>query len=98
MKRTKLSFYFIFIAVFTFLVVFLLIIQKSYVNLLKPINVVKTSDITPLNSNVDWDIISEIEKRPETPIDANLEFVNVSDLTSGDSTPAAVSITPTKSP
>jgi hypothetical protein len=61
-------------------------------------NVVKSSNLTPLNSNVDWDIISEIEKRPETPVDANLEIINDSDVTSGDSTPAVVSITPQPSP
>ena len=76
MKRTKISFYFIFISIFSFFIVFLLIIQKSYVGIIKPLNQVKETNLTPINPKIDLDVISEIEKRSEAPIGANLEIIN----------------------
>lgn len=64
MKKTKLSTYFIFISFFTLITVLVTIIQKSYSNLIEPINRVSTSSYEQItNSKLDLDIIDEIAKR-----------------------------------
>ncbi|MPM61624.1 hypothetical protein SDC9_108484 [bioreactor metagenome] len=64
MKKTKLSSYFIFISFFTLVTILVTIIQKSYSNLIDPINKVSTSSYEKIkNSQLDLDIIDEISKR-----------------------------------
>lgn len=64
MKKIKLSSYFIFISFFTLVTILVTIIQKSYSNLIDPINKVNTSSYEKIkNSELDLDIIDEISKR-----------------------------------
>ena len=64
MKKIKLSSYFIFISLFTLVTILVTIIQKSYSNLIDPINQVSTSSYEKIkNSELDLDIIDEISKR-----------------------------------
>ena len=64
MNKSKISFYFIFIAFFTFLSVFTTIIQVSYSNLINPVKQVEADKyLDPLNPVLDSEIIQEIEKR-----------------------------------
>ncbi len=56
MNKTKISFYFIFISVFTFLAIFLTIVQASYNNLINPTKQVETEKyLEPLNPALDSD-------------------------------------------
>lgn len=65
MKRTKLSTYFVFIAFFTLVTILVTIIQKSYTNLIDPINKVSDPSFDKvINPELDLDIIEEIEKKP----------------------------------
>lgn len=64
MKKSKITLYFIFISFFTFLAIFLTIVQASYNNLVNPIKQVESDKyLEPLNPILDSEIISEIEKR-----------------------------------
>ena len=64
MNKSKISSYFIFIAFFTFISIFLTIIQTSYNNLMNPIKQVEENKLLePLNPVLDSEIIQEIEKR-----------------------------------
>jgi len=66
MKKTKISFYFLFIAFFTFITIFIVIVQKSYNNLMGPIKEVQKSNLlNPINPNLDTSIIQQVESRPE---------------------------------
>lgn len=76
MKKTKLSGYFVFIAFFTLITILVTIIQKSYSNLIDPINQVSNiSSNKIINSQLDLDIIEEIDKKPlnfdETSLSSN---------------------------
>lgn len=65
MKKTKLSSYFVFIAFFTLITILVAIIQKSYANLIDPINkVANISDSKIIDPQLDLDIIEDIEKKP----------------------------------
>jgi hypothetical protein len=64
MKKTKLSTYFLFISIFTFLAVFFFIVQNSYDSLMKPINQVQTSDlIKPVDPHLDTSVLDQITSR-----------------------------------
>lgn len=64
MKKIKLSSYFIFISFFTLVTILVTIIQKSYSNLIDPINKVNTTSYEKIkNLELDLDIIDEISKR-----------------------------------
>ena len=64
MKKTKLSTYAIFISLITFLAIFFFVVQKSYNNLLKPINDTKASNLLkPIDPNLDTSVLDEIENR-----------------------------------
>jgi len=66
MKKSKLSFYFVFIAFFTFVSIFFVIVQTSYSNLLGPIKKVQESTlIKPINPKLDTDILDQIQNRPD---------------------------------
>lgn len=65
MKKTKLSAYFVFIAFFTLITILVTIIQKSYSNLIDPINKVANISYNKIiNPQLDLDIIQDIEKKP----------------------------------
>jgi len=65
MKKTKISAYFVFISFFTFISILVVIIQKSYSNLIGPIKKVQTASYDKtINPQLDLEIIDEIEKRP----------------------------------
>lgn len=75
MTKNKLSKYFIFISILSFLTVFSAIIQKSYFNLVNPIKKVESNTLlTPINPDLDVDIIQEIKKRPENIETESLNF------------------------
>jgi hypothetical protein len=75
MKKTKLSFYFIFISIFTAIAFFVTIVQSSYNTLIKPMNQVKDNKISPIDSNLDFSVIDEIEKREDYPEDIPIIIV-----------------------
>lgn len=65
MKKTKLSSYFVFIAFFTLITILVTIIQKSYANLIDPINKVANISYNKIiDPKLDLDIIEDIEKKP----------------------------------
>jgi len=65
MKKTKLSTYFVFISFFTLITILVTIIQKSYTNLIDPINKVANISYNKIiNPQLDLDIIQDIEKKP----------------------------------
>ncbi len=75
MNKKKLSVYFIFISIFSFLTIFSSIVQKSYFNLVNPVKEVDSNKLlTPINPNLDLDIIEEIEKRPENIESNSINF------------------------
>ncbi len=83
MKKTKLSFYFIFIAFSSFIAIFLAIVQKSYTNLMSPIKEVESNKLlTPINPDLNVDIIKDIESRPEHIDTGGLNFIISSPNTS----------------
>lgn len=66
MNKKKLSIYFIFISVFSFLTIFTSILQKSYFNLVNPSKEVESNKLLkPIDPGLDLDIIKDIEARPE---------------------------------
>jgi len=70
MNKHKLSIYFIFISIFSFLTIFISIVQKSYFNLVNPVKEVESNKLlTPIDPNLNLDVIKDIEKRPE-----NIEY------------------------
>lgn len=75
MNKKKLSIYFIFISIFSFLTIFTSIAQKSYFNLVNPVKEVDSNKLlTPINPNLDLDIIKDIEKRPENIENSSINF------------------------
>lgn len=97
MNKSKISFYFIFIAIFTFFAIFLTIVQASYNNLINPSKEVEANKyLEPLNPVLDSEIIQEIEKR-QAPKDSDDVTINSIDTKSDESiiaNPIDVSITP----
>ena len=64
MKKLNLSRYFLFIVIFTFIAIFFYVVQKSYDNLMKPINQVSQSSIhKPIDPNLDISILDQIQNR-----------------------------------
>jgi len=83
MNKSKISFYFVFIAFFTFLSIFLTIVQASYSNLTKPSKQVEADKyLEPLNPVLDSEIIQDIEKRQN--LSENDEVIINSNLGSED--------------
>ena len=75
MTKNKLSVYFIFIAIFSFLTIFSSIIQKSYFNLVNPLREVESNKLLkPIDPGLDLDVIKEIESRPENTDTEPLNF------------------------
>lgn len=81
MKRTKLSFYLIFISVFTFLTLLVSIVQKSYSNLTKPLNkTVDSSLLKSIDPKLDMDTIKAIEDRESVSIDTVFKVINLEEV------------------
>lgn len=76
MKKTKLSGYFVFISVFTFFAIFIVVVQQSYSNLMKPIKSVESNILLrPINPELDTGILEEIESRREYIETGNMNIV-----------------------
>lgn len=66
MQKNKLSQYFVFISVCTFLAIFFYVVQQSYNNLIRSTLEVQNSPlIRSVSPNLDTDVLDEIEKRQE---------------------------------
>lgn len=75
MKKNKLPIYFIFIAIFSFLTIFTTIVQKSYFNLINPVKEVESNKLlTPIDPNLDIQVIEKIKNRPENVDNSNINF------------------------
>ena len=70
MKKNKIIGYFLFISIFSFLTIFIYLVQKSYSNLMGPITQTKTNNLTkPIDPNLDVETINLIEQRKEYSLD-----------------------------
>jgi Mg/Co/Ni transporter MgtE len=68
MKKNKLSRYFLIVTLLTFFTIFVLLVQKSYENLIKAQNEAKKSSlIKPIDPNLKIEVLDEIEKHQEFP-------------------------------
>lgn len=68
MTKKRFSTYFLFIAIITLCTIFVLVVQKSYENLIGPIEQAQGSNlIKPINPNLDTNTLDQIEKREELP-------------------------------
>lgn len=66
MNNKKTPSYLVFISIFTLVTVLIMIAHKSYDNLVRPTEVVMTSEnVKPLNTTIDLSVLEEIEKREE---------------------------------
>ena len=75
MNKNKLSSYFAFIAILSFLTFFISIVQKSYFNLIDPIKKVETNKLlTPINPQLNLEVITNIEARPESIDTGSINF------------------------
>lgn len=75
MKKNKLSIYFIFISILSFLTIFSAIIQKSYFNLVNPVKEVATNKLlTPIDPNINFEIFDSIKARPENIDNGSINF------------------------
>jgi len=65
-KKNKFSQYFITISVFTFIAIFILLVQSSYNNLMQPQTEALNSSLTKsLDLNLDVDLLKTIESKIE---------------------------------
>lgn len=68
MEKNKIVSYLLIISVCTFGALFFYIVQRSYDNLMKPINEAKQSiNIKPLDPTLDVDLLDQIAKRNYHP-------------------------------
>lgn len=75
MNKNKISFYFAFIAIFSFVTFFISITQKSYFNLVNPIKKVESNKLlTPIDPKLNLEIINDIESRPENVDGGSINF------------------------
>jgi hypothetical protein len=64
MKKNKLSFYLLFISIFTLITIFFFIVQKSYSNLMGPVNEIKVSNVLkPIDPHLDTSTLDIIQNR-----------------------------------
>ena len=97
MKKNKISSYFIFISFFTFLTVFLSIIQKSYFSFTAPQKSVKNNTLLDnFDPTLDLAIISTIESRNKNT-DESFDFSIIKSNQSITPTPATKTLTATSS-
>lgn len=75
MKKSKISLYFIFVSLFTFIAIFFTIVQNSYNNLMKPIKEAQNDIyLQPINPILETEIVDEIQKRSQYIDQSNLNF------------------------
>ena len=76
MKKTKMSFYFVFVSFFTFLTIFVSIVQKSYFSFINPQKIIENDTLlNDFNPNLDLTVISIIEsknKNTDEPFDFSI--------------------------
>jgi hypothetical protein len=97
MNKNKISSYFIFISFFTFLTVFLSIIQKSYFSFTTPQKAVEEDVLLDnFNPTLDLTIISTIESKNKN-IDESFDFSIIKSSQSVAPTPAMDTLTATSS-
>jgi hypothetical protein len=79
--KNKLSLYFIFISIFSFITIFFSIVQKSYFNLVNPVKEIESNKLlTPIDPNLNLEVIEEIKNRPENLDYGPLNFFIEEDL------------------
>jgi len=67
MNKNKLTLYFLFVAILTLITVFFVIYNRSYKNLITPVNNIKTNEmLKPFNPVMDTSIIKEINNRQQS--------------------------------
>jgi len=77
MKKTKISGYFLFMSIFTFLVILVTIVQKSYSSLMGPIKKIETTSYERItDTSLDLEIIDEIETRSINFNQENSDIIN----------------------
>ena len=70
MNKKQISFYLIFISIFTFITIFTIIAHNSYNNLVKPSETVLTTEnMKPFDTNLDFSVLEEIENRQELSVE-----------------------------
>lgn len=75
MNKNKLSIYFAFISILSFLTFFISIVQKSYFNLVNPTKAVESNKfLAPISPELNLEVINYIELRPENIDDSLLNF------------------------
>jgi len=96
MKKSKISFYFIFISFFTLLTIFFSIVQKSYFSYITPQKVVEDDALlNDFNPNLDLTAISIIEaKNKNTSESFDFSIIKSSKSTQATSS-AEIILTPT---
>lgn len=95
MKKSRFSFYFVFVSFFTFITIFISIVQKSYFSLLKPQQDVENNALLKdINPNLDLSVLSEIEARDKNTED-NFDFSILKPVPSDTVTPTII---PTSEP
>jgi hypothetical protein len=69
MKKNNLSSYFVFISFFTCITLFILIVQKSYSNILGPTQQIKVDQfLDNIDPNLNLEVLKQIEARKEYTI------------------------------
>ena len=64
MNKLRYSKYFLIITIFTFIAIFIFVVQNSYNNLMKPINAVAQNPILkPIDPKLDISILDKINNR-----------------------------------
>ncbi len=66
MQKNKISRYLIVASTFTLLAIFAMVVQKSYSNLMGPIDKAKESNLTqPINPEIDLETLKLVEEKLE---------------------------------
>lgn len=77
MKKTKISFYFIFISLFTLITLLFSIVEKSYFSFLKPQKILENNALlNEFNPNLDLTIFSLIEQKNRN-MDNNFDYSTI---------------------
>lgn len=64
MKKNKVSSYILFVSIMTFIVIFFIVVLKSYDNLVSSLNIVQANPlIKSVNLELKYDVIQSIESR-----------------------------------
>lgn len=96
MKKSKISFYFIFISFFTLLTIFFSIVQKSYFSYVTPQKVVEDDALlNDFNPNLDLTAISIIEAKNKNTSESFDFSIIKSNQTTQATSSAQITATPT---